>query len=68
LEHILANPLENSDTEIKDILHSPFPMVSMDLAVKELSKYITKENSAVMVKDNMGALHILTQYDIIQAL
>jgi cystathionine beta-synthase len=68
LEHILSNPLDNSETQVNAIMNKPFPTVKLDLAVKELNKYISKENSAVLAKDNMGMLHIITQYDIIQAL
>ncbi len=68
LEHILNNPLENADTAVSTVWDAAFPIVSLDMPVKELNKYISKSNPAVMVKDNMGAMHIVTQYDIIQAL
>lgn len=68
LEHILNNPLKNADTPAGEILDPAFPVVSLDMPVKELNKYISKSHPAVIVKDNMGANHIVTQYDIIQAL
>lgn len=68
LEHILNNPLKNVDTSVKEIANAPFPVVTLDMSVKELNKYISKNIQAVVVKDNVGALHIVTQYDIIQAL
>jgi cystathionine beta-synthase len=68
LEHILNNPLENADTAVKNVWGPAFPIVPLDMQVKELNRYISKENAAVIVKDNMGAMHIVTQYDIIQAL
>jgi cystathionine beta-synthase len=68
LEHILNNPLENADTVAASIIDPPFPIVSLDMPVKELNKYISKSNPAVIVKDSTGAMHIVTQYDIIQAL
>ncbi|MBK8700049.1 MAG: pyridoxal-phosphate dependent enzyme [Saprospiraceae bacterium] len=68
LEHILNNPLKNIDTQASEITDAPFPLVSLDMPVKELNKYISKNNPAVLVQDNMGSMHIVTQYDIIQAL
>ena len=68
LEYILANPLDNGDKQISDIMGEPFPKVDLELPVKELNKYITKSNPAVLVEDGSGKMHILTQYDIIQAL
>lgn len=68
LEYILSNPLDNGDKQVSEIMGEPFPYVDLDLPIKDLNKYITKSNPAVVVKDNSGNLHILTQYDIIQAL
>ncbi len=68
LEHILSNPLENTATKVMEIMDPPFPIVSQDMAVKELNKYINKSNPAVLVNDGHDQLNIVTQYDIIQAL
>ena len=68
LEHILANPLQNSDANAKEIMDGPFSEVQLDMPVKELNRFITKNHQAVLVKDSLGSLHIVTQYDIIQAL
>jgi len=68
LEFILANPMVNSDKMVSEIMKEPFPMVNLDLPVKDLSKFITKTTPAVIVKDLSGELIVLTQYDIIQSL
>lgn len=68
LEHILSNPLQNADTAVEEICDAAFPEVALDMPLKELNRYITKNSPAVIVKDNMGIQHIVTQYDIIQAL
>ncbi|MBK8516428.1 MAG: pyridoxal-phosphate dependent enzyme [Saprospiraceae bacterium] len=68
LDFILNNPLENSEKQVAEIMASPFPMVQVDMAVRDLNKYISKNVPAVIVKDLSGDLIILTQYDIIQAL
>jgi cystathionine beta-synthase len=68
LDAILSNPLTNSEKPVSEFMDPPFTMVGMDIPVKELNRYITKSSQAVLVKDNSGALHVITQYDIIQAL
>jgi cystathionine beta-synthase len=66
LNHLLENPMNNSENKIESILEPAFPMVEVDLPCKQLSKYFSKKTPAVIAKDKAGMLHILTQYDIIQ--
>lgn len=68
LEFILNNPMKNSNKAISEIMGNAFPIVDADMNVKELNKYISKSNPAVITKDESGKMHIITQYDIIQAL
>jgi len=68
LEFILNNPLQNSEKQVSEIMAPPFPVVGVDLAVRDLNKYISKNVPAVIAKDLAGELIVLTQYDIIQAL
>jgi len=68
LEFILTNPLHNSEKHVSEIMAAPFPKVSIDLPVKDLNKYISKNTPAVIAEDRSGDLIVLTQYDIIQAL
>lgn len=68
LEFILSNPMKNSNKAISEIMGNAFPIVDADMNVKELNKYISKSNPAVITKDESGKMHIITQYDIIQAL
>ncbi len=67
LNYLLENPMNNSENRIESIMEPAFPMVEVDLPCKQLSKYFSKKTSAVIAKDKAGMLHILTQYDIIQA-
>ena len=67
LNYLLENPMNNSENRIESIMEPAFPMVEIDLPCKQLSKYFSKKTSAVIAKDKSGMLHILTQYDIIQA-
>ncbi len=68
LKFILENPLNNVDKAVKHIMSDPFPIVSEDIALKDLSKYITKEVPAVISVEKSGQHHVITQYDIIQAI
>lgn len=68
LNHILENPMKNTEEAVATIMSAPFPTVTMDTPLNDLNQYITKEVQAVLTKDNTGAYQIVTQYDIIQAL
>jgi len=68
LEFILSNPLANSDKAITEIMGDAFPKVELDTNAKDINRYIDKHTSAVVVTDQSGTKHIITQYDIIRAL
>ncbi len=67
LNYLLENPMKHTESPIGDIMDAPFPIVQEDLPLRQLNRYISKTIPAVMAKDKAGAMHILTQYDIIQA-
>jgi cystathionine beta-synthase len=63
--------LENSEIKgklVKEVMNPPFPFVAPSASLEEVSKMITKENAAVMVKNLMGDVHIITRQDIIEAI
>ena len=67
LNKLLENPsLRNSS--VKEIMSAPFPFVSFNTSIDQLSKLITKENSAVLIECENGIFEIITQYDIINAI
>ena len=49
-------------------MEKPFPFVDAKASLEEISKSINKDNDAVLVKDMLGAVHIITKYDIIEAI
>ena len=49
-------------------MEKPFPFVALDSPVEKIGSLINKENGAVMAKDDSGHLHIVTKYDVLQAL
>jgi cystathionine beta-synthase len=53
---------------IGEVLEKPYPIVSFDTPLERLSSLISRENGAVLGKDDSGNYHIVTKYDIIQAL
>ncbi|HLO80630.1 MAG TPA: pyridoxal-phosphate dependent enzyme [Chitinophagaceae bacterium] len=62
-----------SNPEIKsmtagELLESSFPTVDFNTPVERISSLITKENGAVLGRDESGNFHIVTKYDIIQSM
>jgi cystathionine beta-synthase len=53
---------------VEKVMQKPFPFVNMNTTVDEVSKLITKENNAVLVKDRLGEVHIITKHDIIESI
>ncbi len=68
LGYLLENPLENAEKSIQSIMGDPFPTVSPELPLSQLRNYLSKKIPAVVVQEKAGALQIISQYDIIQAM
>jgi cystathionine beta-synthase len=56
------------DALIRQVMQPSFPLVGQDTPIEKLSVYINRENGAVLTRDDSGNHHIVTKYDIIQAL
>ena len=54
--------------KISEVLEKSYPVVSFDTPLERLSTLITRENGAVLAKDDSGNYHIVTKYDVIHAL
>jgi cystathionine beta-synthase len=54
--------------KIAEVLEKPYPVVGFDTPLERLSSLITRENGAVLGRDDSGNYHIVTKYDVIQAL
>jgi cystathionine beta-synthase len=67
LTYLLENPMQHTEHKVSEIMSAPFPTVQDDLPCRQLNRYISKKIPAVVAKDRTGTLHILTKYDIIQA-
>ncbi|WP_298734641.1 pyridoxal-phosphate dependent enzyme [uncultured Chitinophaga sp.] len=64
----LIDDVNLKDAQVKQVMQPAFPQVAMETPIEKLSVYINKENGAVLTKDESGSYHIVTKYDIIQAL
>ena len=64
---ILTNAGIKTQT-IGSVMEKAYPEVAFDTPVERLSVFITKENGAVLSKDETGTFHVVTKYDIIQSL
>jgi cystathionine beta-synthase len=66
LTHLLDGAERNQ--KVSTVMGKPFPYVDWASTTKEISARINRENSAVLVKDIGGTTHIITEYDLIQAI
>jgi cystathionine beta-synthase len=65
---LMNNGVDIKGRRIGDLLEKPYPIVSFDTPLERLSTLITRENGAVLGKDDSGNYHIVTKYDVIHAL
>lgn len=68
LFELMIEQPESKDWTVGDHMQQPFPIVSHDTSVSEVSAKINKTNSAVLVTDLAGVTHIITRQDIIGAM
>ena len=66
-QKIFTNP-EMKTATIESVMEPAYSIVSFDTPVERLGGMITKDNGAVLAKDDSGNMHIVTKYDIIQSL
>ena len=64
---MIDTPNLKSNT-IESVMQAPFPFVEIHTSMEEISKKINRENSAVLVKESSGNIHIITKHDIIRAI
>jgi cystathionine beta-synthase len=64
---MLVNGTDIRLKKISEVLESPYPVVSFDTPVERISALISKENGAVLGKDDSGNFHIVTKYDVLQS-
>jgi cystathionine beta-synthase len=66
-QKVFSNP-EIRNATLESVLEPAYPVVDFDTPVERLGSLITKENGAVLARDEKGDLHIVTKYDVLQSL
>lgn len=66
-QKVFSNPDLRTET-VQNVMEQAFPVVDFDTPLERLRTLINKENGAVLSKDDAGNFHIVTKYDVIQAL
>jgi len=66
-QKVFHNP-EIKNFKVADVMEPLLPLVAFDTPVEKLSSLINKGNGAVLAKDEAGNYHIVTKYDVLQAL
>jgi cystathionine beta-synthase len=69
--HLYSKLIEHPELKsanLDAVVQKPFPFVHPDTSLEEVSKLITKDNSAVLMRTLVGDTHIITKQDVIDAL
>ena len=69
--HLFSQLVKNNELkhkQVKDIMQKSFPFVDPNATIEEVSAKINRDNDAVLVRDLGGNVHIITKYDIIDAI
>ncbi len=66
-QRVFHNP-EIKTEKVESVMDKAFPIVTFETPVEKLGTLINKENGAVLAKDESGNYHIVTKYDVLQAL
>ena len=67
LKKLIENPDIKNQT-VAEIMDPPFQFVSMKNTLDVLSSLISKENRALLVRDELQKVHIITQSDLLMAM
>ncbi|HSC36471.1 MAG TPA: pyridoxal-phosphate dependent enzyme [Chitinophagaceae bacterium] len=66
-QKVFSNP-DIKNARVESVMEPPFPVVEFNTPVEKLGTLINKENGAVLSRDEAGNYHIVTKYDVINAL
>ena len=66
-QKIFSNP-DIKNAAIATVMEPSFPVVDFNTPIEKLRTLINKDNGAVLSKDELGNYHIVTKYDVLQAL
>lgn len=66
-QKLFDNP-DIKQAKVEQVMEAALPVVPFDTPVEKLSRLINRDNGAVLSRDEAGNHHIITKYDILQAL
>jgi cystathionine beta-synthase len=66
-QKVFSNPDIRHST-VESVMEPSFPIVEFNTPLEKLRNLFNKDNGAVLSKDDVGSFHIITKYDVIQAL
>jgi cystathionine beta-synthase len=66
--HRLIEEPEVRLQNVAEVMDKPFKFVALDSTVDTLSSLIDRENKALLVRDELNAVHIITQADLLAAM
>jgi cystathionine beta-synthase len=66
-QKVFSDP-DIKNAKIEAVMEPAFPVVEYNTPIEKLRTLINKDNGAVLSKDEAGNYHIVTKYDVIQAL
>lgn len=66
-QKVFSNP-DIKNAVVASVMEPAFPVVDFSTPVEKLSTLINRENGAVLSKDDTGNFHIVTKYDVLDAL
>lgn len=66
-QKVFSDP-DIKNASVESVMEKAFPVVEYNTPIEKLRTLINKDNGAVLSKDEAGNLHIVTKYDVIQAL
>ncbi len=67
LGQIIEKP-EMKNQPVHEVMDQPFTFVAMDNTLDVLSSLINKDNKALLVRDELNQVHIITQADLLMAM
>lgn len=65
---LLVDDSNKRDSKVESVMAKPFPIVHLQATAAEISKQISKQNTAVIAQDNIGEWNIITEFDLIEAM
>jgi len=66
-QKVFSNP-DIKNASVESVMEPAFPVVAFNTPVEKLGTLINKENGAVLSRDEAGDYHIVTKYDVLNAL